>query len=203
MSNIDQVLGDLQKEIELHGRSGADTIYKTDVVFTISARSFEFPSGADAEGAIIDFEWFLECATNGRVTEHPCPTRSWWVQRFGQSRPYGHKWRLDHLKTQLTCAEGERRAILLNPAGHDESSCIIFYQFHQVNVGVLDVSVFMRSSDVAKCLPQDVAMTRLLAKHVANMVGLKAGNMTFHIGNAHVFWKDSCFPEEHIFDVGL
>ena len=61
----------------------------------------------------------------------------------------------------------------------------------------------MRSSDVAKCLPQDVAMTRLLAKHVSNMVGLKAGNMTFHIGNAHVFYEDSDFPEEHIFDVAL
>ena len=204
MSNIDQVLDNLQKEVELYGRSGPDTIFKTDVVFTVSARSFDVPSGADAEAAIIDFEWFLECANNGRVTAHPCPSRSWWVQMFGEnSEPYGHRWRLDHLKNQLTCAEGVRRAILLNPAGHDKSSCIIFYQFQEVQLGILDVSVFMRSSDLVKCLPQDVAMTRLLAKHVANAVDLKAGNMTFHIGNAHVFWEDSSFPEEHIFDVGL
>ena len=204
MSNIDQVLDNLQKEVELYGRSGPDTIFKTDVVFTVSARSFDVPSGADAEAAIIDFEWFLECANNGRVTAHPCPNRSWWVQTFGEnSEPYGHRWRLASLKQKLQDPSTSRQAILLNPAGHDKSSCIIFYQFQEVQLGILDVSVFMRSSDLVKCLPQDVAMTRLLAKHVANAVDLKAGNMTFHIGNAHVFWEDSSFPEEHIFDVGL
>jgi thymidylate synthase len=40
-------------------------------------------------------------------------------------------------------------------------------------------------------------------KHVANRVDLKPGNMTFHIGNAHVFYEDSEHPDEHVFDVGL
>jgi thymidylate synthase len=204
MSDIDRVLGDLQKEIELYGRSGAESIFKTDVVFTISARAFDVPSGADAEGAIIDFEWFLECATNGRVTAHPNPDRSWWLERWGMNaEPYGYRWRFDTLKKHLTESGAERRAVLFNPGGHDKPPCILCYQFQEVNCGVLDCTIFMRSSDVAKVLPQDIAMTRLLVKHVANMVGLKAGNMTFHVGNAHVFYKDCDFPEEHIFDIGL
>ena len=110
MSNIDRVLENLQKEIELYGRSGANSIFKTDVVFTISARAFDVPTGADAEGAIIDFEWFLECANNGRVTAHPNPKRSWWLQQWGQNaEPYGFKWRIDTLKKQfVTELEGER-----------------------------------------------------------------------------------------------
>jgi len=63
--------------------------------------------------------------------------------------------------------------------------------------------VMMRSSDVAKILPQDILMTWFLQKHVAELADLERGKMTFFISNAHIFWEDLEYPEEHSIDTSL
>jgi thymidylate synthase len=64
----------------------------------------------------------------------------------------------------------------------------------------LNVTVTMRSSDVAKVLPQDVAMTWFLLRDVAQMSNLDRGKMTFNIGNAHVYYEDCEWQEEFTID---
>ena len=198
MESIDKKLENLRMEIELYGRPGLDTVYITDVLFSFDTKNFDIPSDADHMAAMIDFEWFLECSINGRVTAHPNPTKSFWVAHFGESAaPYGHRWKLDQLIKNLLQPDTERRAILVNPHDSKEPSCITSYHFQRVEYDRLDVSVSMRSSGVAKILRQDIAMTWLLLKYVARKIDVRTGKMTFFISNAHIHLEDTQWPIEN------
>ena len=203
MNNTDRQLENHQQEIELHGRCGAETIYKTDVVFTISGRTTDIPQSADLDAATLDFDWFLEAAREHRVTAHTNPSKSFWIKRFGhEANPYGMRWNFRALQQQLERPGSERRAVLFNPAGTDDPPCILAYQFQWID-GLINCTVYMRSCDIAGVLPQDIVMTRMLLRRVCEMVEGKPGSLTFHVGNAHVYYSDAINGEEHEFDVGL
>ena len=200
MRTIDKILDNVVKEVELYGRSGADSVYITNMSFTIAEEDFDVPVDADIDGAVVDFDWFLKSAEKGYDISHPSPDKSFWLRHFGKdSYAYGASWRLQELYDQLAKPDAWRRCVLVNPRSIDPP-CIMCYQFLNDGNRVLDVIVTMRSSDTKKVLPQDVLMTWFLLKHVANAMCLERGSMTFNIANAHVYYEDCEWQEEFTID---
>ena len=198
MDSIDNRLENLRREIEIYGHPGLSTVYKTHVLLSFDTRNFDIPSDADHMAAMIDFEWFLECSTNGRVTAHPNPKKSFWIKHFGENaEPYGFRWKFKTLFEKLDRPDTERQAILYNGCGQDNPPCISNYHFQRVGADRLDVSVIMRSSDVVKVLPQDITMSWLLLRHVAKKLDVRTGKMHFYISNAHVYYEDANWPVEN------
>ena len=202
MTRIDSVLEKVQEDIELHGKSGAETVFLTNVQFTIPREDFESSVSCDVEGAICDVSWFFKCA-KARM-DVPCgnPDSSFFIKFFGKgSRPYGSTWNLSELKTHLTDPD-TRKAVMLNHSGPEEPACVTGYQFQCLDYGVLDCTTTIRSSDVAKVLAQDVFMTKLILDEISSLTGFESGSITFNIGNAHVYYEDLQYAEEYAVDFG-
>jgi len=202
MNTIDRVLENVQKEVELYGRSGADTVFLTDLQFTLSAEDVVPPVNCDREGAICDVSWFFKCAKERMIVPCGNPDTSFFIKFFGRDvLPYGATWHLDVLKEHLNDRD-TRRAVLSNHNNPEKPPCVMSYQFQCVDYGTLDCTVNMRSSDVANVLAQDVFMTSLIQTEIAKMVGLEPGKLTFNLGNAHVYYKDLQHTEEFLIDYG-
>jgi hypothetical protein len=202
MTRIDSVLEQVQKDVEARGRSGAQAVFLTDVRFTIPRDYFESDITCDIEGAICDVSWFFKCAKARMIVPCGNPDTSFFIKFFGKDvRPYGSTWDLssilDHLRDPDT-----RRAVLLNYSNPEVPSCVTGYQFQCSDYGVLDCTVTMRSSDVAKVLAQDVFMTKLILNEISKLAGYKSGSLTVNIGNAHVYYEDLQYSEEYTIDYG-
>ena len=203
MNSIDRTLENIQKEVELYGRSGADAIYIDNFQFTIPKDEFDLPSEVNEDECLNDVAWFFTCSRKGAVVPHPNPDRSFWIKRFGTDAiPYGPTWNLKKLVDALRDPTKQRQAVLSNGLFSVTPPCILLYQFQQLDYGLIDLTVFLRSSDVCNVLSQDVAMSRVILEQVAEMVDLKPGKMTFMIGNAHVFYSDAMYQEEFTIDYG-
>ncbi len=203
MHPTDRILENIRKEVELHGRSGPDCVYKTDIQFCIPAGQFSTPSDCDPEAAWVDFKWFLRCEDCRMSIAHPDPDKSFWLKRYGDDAlPYGITWDLHLLCDILKEPTKWRRAVLFNPQHLRIPACILSYQFQEVDYGQIDVTVTLRSSDLANALSQDVMMTRLLLEYVCNKVDATPGKMTFNLTNAHVYYSDMDAPEEFTIDFG-
>jgi len=203
MNRIDYILEDVQKVVELHGRSGYDTVFKDNLQFSIDRKDFVAPLVCNAKEATSDVAWFIKCAEAGRVLSHPDPDNSFWVRVWGRdAMPYGATWNLYSLKETLDSHESWRRAVLYNHRSPSSPPCIICYQFQQIDFNTLDCTVTMRSSDVVKVLPQDVYMTGLILEYVCSLLDLQPGKMTFNLANAHVFYEDLEYQEEFVIDYG-
>ena len=204
MPKINNILENTRKEVELYGASGAESVFLTNLRLEFKSKDLDCPEDADLRGAITDFDWFVLCEKAGCVVPHPSPDESFWIKFFGeQALPYGQAWNFKALKDTLQNPAKHRRGVLYNPRSYDSPPCILTYQFHVERYSTLDVTVTMRSSDVAKVLSQDVLMSWLLLCHVAKLVGLEPGDMVFNIANAHIYWEDTEFQEEFTFDDGL
>ena len=79
MNKVDLQLDNLATEIELHGRSGHDSIYKNNVAITFRADEWELPRNVREAEVKEDLNWFLRCADTGEVLEHPDPYSSFWL----------------------------------------------------------------------------------------------------------------------------
>ena len=200
MNKIDLQLENLATEIELHGRSGHDSIYKNNVCITFKAEDWELPSNVCEREVQTDLDWFLKCADSREAVEHPKQLDSFWLMQFGQdAEPYGPDWDLPYVLESLVVSEQSRRAVLTNKV----ESCVMNYQFHQADWNRVDVSVFMRSSDVAGVLAYDLALSRALLERVCELTSYEVGNVTFLIGNAHIRYQDMIHGEEFTIDFGL
>ena len=203
MNSVDSILENLQKEVELYGRSGLESVYADNLQFSIPAEGFTTPIQADEEAGIGDVAWFFACARKGQVVPCPNPDRSFWVKFFGKDAlPYGLTWNVDRVLGALKDDSKGRRAVLCNGSFGDSPPCILSYQFQQLTYGQLDLTVTMRSSDVANVLAQDVLMSRVILENFAEPLDLDPGKMTFCIANAHVFYKDMLYAEEYTIDYG-
>ena len=201
MTTIDKVLENLVKEVEIYGQCGSDTVFKTNLSFTIDGNDFDVPALADIDGAVVDFDWFLKASERGYEIPHPSPDKSFWLRRFGDDAySYGSSWSFKALRDHLGKPANWRRAVLTNPRSPEDPPCILCYHFQVIDHRTLDVTVTMRSSDVAKVLPQDVLMTWFLLKHVAKDNCLDRGSITFNIANAHVYYEDCEWQEEFTVD---
>jgi len=202
MNHTDRILDSVQWEVEFNGRSHADCVYINDLSFTIERHSYEVPSEANLLEAKADVEWFFASAKEKRVVPHQNPDNSFWLRIFGQdANPYGYTWNLPRLLENIHSSVAWRRAILYNPMVANSPPCVLCYQFHPTTTS-LDITATMRSSDVYKVLPQDVAMTDLVLKEIAYKSKLEPGDITFNLGNAHAFYEDMEYVEENTLDWG-
>ena len=199
-SHIDRILDDVRRSVELTGKSGEKTVYKENVVFTIPCEDFEIPDDADLDGAVVDFDWFLKCAEKHTSVEHPSPSKSFWVEKY---KPYGSTWDFLSLEKNLLSHDSQRRGLLYNyhDAGHPPR--ILDYHFQCNEFNKVSCTVFCRSMDLSKVLPQDTLMTWYLLRHVAKMIDHEVGSITFMISNAYVVYEDLLEPEEHILEMAL
>ena len=203
MERIDTILENVQKEVELYGRSGSNTVFKDNLQFSIEAKDFLPPLNSNIDEAVSDVNWFLQCAAKGYVVPHPNPDVSFWVRFFGRdSLPYGISWNFNALKENLLDEESARRALLFNHQHFTSPPCVICYQFQVIEYGSLDCTVTLRSSDVVNVLAQDVLMSRLILDYVCSLIGLEPGKMTFNLANAHVYYSDMEYADEHLIEYG-
>ena len=190
MNSTDRILDSIQWEVEFAGRSHLDCVYSNDISFTIPRKDICPPTGADTTGAALDVGWFFAASEKGMIIPHPDPDASFWLRVFGRDAyPYGYSWDIASLLENIHSPDYWRRCILYNPVVANEPPCVLCYQFHPLG-DYLHVTANLRSSDVYKVLPQDVLMTDLILKHIAERSGLKPGDLTFNIGNAHCFYED-------------
>ena len=200
-SHIDRILDDVRRSVELTGKSGEKTVFKENVVFTIPCENFEVPDDADLDGAVVDFDWSLKCAEKHTAVDHPSPSKSFWIRLWDKdARPYGCTWKFFELTENLLSHDAQRRGVLYNFHDAHEPPCILSYHFQCTEFNKVSVTVFMRSSDLVKVLPQDTLMTWYLLRHVAKMIDHEVGNITFMISNAHVYYEDLLEPDEFTVD---
>ena len=203
MNSIDRILENVQKEVELYGRSGSDNIFMDNYQFSIPADQFEVPGQANEDEGLNDVAWFFTCARKSMVVPHPNPDRSFWLKFFGEDAlPYGPTWNIKKLIDTLKDEKKQRQAILSNGLSSSGPPCILLYQFQQLDYGQLDLTVYLRSSDVSGVLPQDVFMSQVILEQIAKSAGMDPGKMTFIMGNAHVYYRDTMFQEEFTIDYG-
>lgn len=202
MKKIDRILENVQKEVELYGKSGLDNVFMTNVQFTIPTGEFVAPASCDVEGAICDVSWFFKCAKEKMVVPCGNPDTSFFIKHFGVDViPYGPSWSLKSLKDHLKDPD-TRRGVLMNYSHPAKPACVTGYHFQSVDYGVLDCTVSMRSSDVCNVLAQDVFMSGLILQEICAMSGYEPGSLTFNLNNAHVYYKDLQYSEEYTIDYG-
>ncbi len=203
MNKVDLQLDNLATEIELHGRSGHDSIYKNNVAITFREDEWELPRNVREAEVQADLTWFLRCADVGEVLEHPDPYSSFWLMQFGpDAQPYGVGWDIPYVLESLTLTEQGRRAVLVNEGFKPHAPCVLSYQFHNAGYNRIDMTVFMRSSDVVGVLAFDAALSRALLSFICKATYTSPGDMTFLIGNAHVRYQDMQHGEEFTIDYG-
>lgn len=203
MNNIDRILENVQKEVELYGRSGYDNIFIDNYQFSIPADQYEIPSQAAEDEGLNDVAWFFTCARKNMVVPHPAPDRSFWLKFFGNDAlPYGPSWNIKKLVETIKNEEKQRQAVLSNGLSSSGPPCVLLYQFQHIDFGLLDLTVYLRSSDVSGVLPQDVFMSQVILEEIAKLTDMEPGKMTFILGNAHVYYEDAMFQEEFVIDYG-
>jgi len=201
MNKVDLQLDNLATEIELHGRSGHDSIYKNNVAITFREDEWELTRNVREAEVQADLSWFLRCADVGEVLDHPDPYSSFWLMQFGaDAKPYGVGWDIEYVMECLTLSEQGRRAVFMNSS--DNTPCVLSYQFHNAGHNRIDMTVFMRSSDVVGVLAFDAALARALLTFICKVTFTEPGDVTFLIGNAHVRYQDMQHGEEFTTDYG-
>ena len=202
MTEIDRLLEQVRRDVEQNGKSGAETVFLTNVQLHFPKEVLETTPTCDMDGAICDVSWFFKCAKEGKKVPCGNPDTSFWHKFFGpKAAPYGDTWDLKALKAHFMDPD-TRRGVLINYADSMNPACVLCYQFHCSDYGVLDCFATMRSSDVANVLGQDLFMTKLILDEVSKMVGLIPGSITLNIGNAHVYYNDLEFTEEFTLEYG-
>lgn len=204
MSRIDTLLDNLRMEVELSGRSGGDGVYYRNFSFSIPKKDWEIPLECDFDGAIVDFDWFWRCAQKGYTIPHPSPDKSFWIRTWGDKvQPYGPTWKVNELLDNLRNPDRGRKGVLLNTNRTDEPAAVLNYQFLATTPNTLDLTVTMRSCDMANVLNQDVIMCFLLLMKISRMMDMDPGDMSFNIGDAHVFYESLRITDSYEFDVAL
>jgi len=204
MAVIDSILENLRMEVELSGKSGADGVYLRNLNFTIRKEDFDYPEDCDFDGAIVDFDWFWKCSQKGISIPCPSPGKSFWIRIWGDKvQPYGYTWRVNQLLDNLSNPVTGRKGVLFNSTSPCDPPATLSYQFFVSEKNRLDITITMRTCDMANVLVQDVTMSFLLLKQISQLMDMDPGDMTFNIADAHVFYESLRITDSYEFDVGL
>ena len=115
MNKVDLQLDNLATEIELHGRSGHDSIYKNNVAITFRADEWELPRNVRETEVKEDLNWFLRCADTGEMIDPIMTlTAAFGSCNLGQMLCHTvSDWDVPYVLECLTLSEQGRRAVLI------------------------------------------------------------------------------------------
>ncbi len=149
--------------------------------------------------------WFLRGETNLRyLHEHGVTIWDEWADEAGELGPiYGYQWRswpspdgrhIDQLSQVVEAIQNSpdsRRLIVSawNVADLERMAlppCHLLFQFY-VAEGRLSVQMYQRSADVFLGVPFNIASYALLTLMVAQVTGLKPGELIHTLGDAHLY----------------
>jgi len=154
---------------------------------------------------IYELLWFLRGDTNVRyLQEHGVTIWDEWADERGELGPiYGYQWRswpapdgrhIDQISQVLRLLREDpdsRRMVVSawNVADLDRMAlppCHVLFQFY-VAEGRLSCQLYQRSADVFLGVPFNIASYALLTMMVAQVSGLKPGELIHTLGDAHLY----------------
>src|SRR5499425_3311090 len=154
---------------------------------------------------IYELLWFLTGDTNVKyLNEHGVTIWDEWADERGDLGPvYGHQWRswpkpdggaIDQIANVIEMIRrnpDSRRLIVTawNPADVDKMAlppCHCLFQFY-VAEGRLSCQLYQRSADVFLGVPFNIASYALLTLMMAQVTGLKPGELVHTLGDAHLY----------------
>jgi thymidylate synthase len=157
------------------------------------------------KSVIHELLWFLQGSTNVKyLRDHGVTIWDEWADKDGELGPvYGYQWRswptpdgrhLDQLSevlAQIRKNPDSRRLIVSawNVADIPRMAlapCHAFFQFY-VAEGRLSCQIYQRSADVFLGVPFNIASYALLTMMVAQVTGLRAGELVHTLGDAHLY----------------
>jgi len=194
--------------VEKHDRTGVGTlsVFGHQMRFDL-ARGFPLTTTKHLPFKWIAHEllWFLAGDTNVKyLNEHGVPIWNKWADADDELGPiYGAQWRawrapngvvidqIANVVSDIRSNPGSRRLIVTawNPADIDKMAlppCHCLFQFYVAN-GQLSCQLYQRSADVLIGLPFNIASYALLTLMVAQVTGLKAGELVHTLGDAHLY----------------
>jgi len=204
---------DLLRHVHDHGaRKGDRTGTGTLSVFGYQMRfdlGASFPllttKKVHLKSVIHELLWFLQGSTNVEYLRANGVT-IWdeWAAADGELGPvYGYQWRswpapdgrhidqISELVEQIRKSPDSRRLIVSawNVADIPKMAlapCHAFFQFYVAD-GRLSCQLYQRSADVFLGVPFNIASYALLTLMVAQVTGLKAGELVHTLGDAHLY----------------
>jgi thymidylate synthase len=149
--------------------------------------------------------WFLKGDTNTRyLKEHGVSIWDEWAKPGGELGPvYGYQWRswpaaggrhidqISQVLEQLKKNPDSRRMIVSawNVADLDQMAlmpCHAFFQFYVAD-GRLSCQLYQRSADMFLGVPFNIASYALLTLMIAQVCGLKPGDLVHTFGDTHIY----------------
>ena len=204
---------DLLRHIRTHGarkddRTGTGTlsVFGAQMRFDLAER---FPllttKKIHLKSVIHELLWFLQGSTNvAYLREHGVTIWDEWADARGELGPiYGYQWRswpgssgqhidqLAQVLAQIRANPDSRRLIVSawNVADIPRMAlapCHAMFQFY-VAGGRLSCQMYQRSADMFLGVPFNIASYALLTMMVAQVTGLKPGELVHTLGDAHLY----------------
>jgi thymidylate synthase len=204
---------DLVRHVLDHGahkddRTGTGTlsVFGYQMRFDISER---FPllttKKIHVKSVIHELLWFLQGSTNvAYLRENGVSIWNEWADPLGELGPvYGYQWRswptpdgahidqMAQVVQQIRDNPDSRRLIVSawNVADIPKMAlapCHAFFQFY-VRDGRLSCQLYQRSADIFLGVPFNIASYALLTLMIAQVTGLKAGELVITLGDAHLY----------------
>lgn len=154
---------------------------------------------------IYELLWFLKGDTNVRyLREHGVSIWDEWADENGDLGPvYGSQWRswptrdgrsidqITEVEEQIRRNPDSRRLIVSawNVGEIDRMAlppCHAFFQFYVAN-GRLSCQLYQRSADIFLGVPFNIASYALLSLMMAQVTGLRPGELVHTLGDAHLY----------------
>ena len=204
---------DLLRHVRTHGarkedRTGTGTlsVFGAQMRFDLAER---FPllttKKIHLKSVIHELLWFLQGSTNvAYLREHGVTIWDEWADARGELGPvYGYQWRswpapngqhidqVSQVLAQLRANPDSRRLIVSawNVADIPRMAlapCHAMFQFY-VAGGRLSCQMYQRSADMFLGVPFNIASYALLTMMVAQVTGLRPGELVHTLGDAHIY----------------